>query len=108
MYRAREPIYRVHSGHVLLSAAPDILRSSSPRKAQGPKWSRASHLVVYCKVGRFLERVYLGALLCSRERYLCSCFPDIDRQLTILRVHMYFTVLRYARQQDTQAKWHGQ
>ena len=69
---------------------------------------RASRLAVYCKVGRFLERVYLGALLCSRERYLCNYFPDIDRQLTILRVHMYFTVLRYARQQDTQAQWHGQ
>ena len=69
---------------------------------------RASRLAVYCKVGRSLERVHLGALLCSRERYLCSCFPDIDRQLTILRVHMYFTVLRYARQQNTQAQWHCQ
>ncbi len=69
---------------------------------------RASRLAVYCKVGRFLERVYLGALLCSCERYLCSYFPDIDRQLAILRVHMYFTVLRYARQQDTQAQWHCQ
>ncbi len=69
---------------------------------------RASHLAVYCKMGKFLERVYLGALLCTRERYLCSCFPDIDRQLTLLRVHMYFTVFGYARQQDTQAQWHGQ
>ncbi len=75
----------------------------------GPKRPfRASRLAVYCKVGRSLKRVHLGALLCSRERYLCNCFPDIDRQLTILRVHMYFTVLRYARQQDTQAQWHGQ